>query len=101
MQERTQFQKSTINKQLTCDMIRQRRVAAALCSNNAKSCFDRMVRIITYLSIQQSGAPKNAIRSMILTLQKAQHFVSTAFGRSSNSYGTQMAEPMQGIGQEN
>ena len=51
--------------------------------------------------MQRLGALKNAKKSMILTLQQAQHFVSTAFGRSSNSYGTQMAEPMQGIGQGN
>ena len=35
-----------VHKRLTYDIIRQLRIPAALCSNDAKSCFDRMVHSI-------------------------------------------------------
>ena len=89
-----------LNKRLTCDILRQTRTAAALCSNDAKSCYDRIVHNIGMLSLLRQGAPMTAVKVMCQTLQEARHYVSTAFGRSEDSY-TSDSIPFQGLGQGN
>ena len=80
---------AALNKRLTMDLLRLRRQAGALCSNDAKSCYDRIVHNIAAIAMLRMGLPKAPVRSMFLTLQKASHRVSTAFGISQTSYGKQ------------
>jgi hypothetical protein len=90
-----------LNKRLTMDILRQRRQAGALCSNDAKSCYDRIVHMIASLAMRRTGMPAEPIRSMFETLQKAAHRVTTAYGVSKQTYGTNMEIPYQGVGQGN
>jgi hypothetical protein len=46
-----------LNKVLTYDLIRQRRIPAAMCSNDAKSCYDRIVHSMAKLALLHCGAP--------------------------------------------
>jgi len=69
-----------LNKQLFYDYHQFTWQPAALCANDAKSCYDRIVLIIAALSLYQLGAPKSAVHSMIQTLAHLNHHVCTAFG---------------------
>jgi hypothetical protein len=92
---------AALNKRLTMDLLRQRRQAGALCSNDAKSCYDRIVHNVASLAIRRTGMPAEPVRSMFSTLQQAAHRVTTAYGISEQTYGTNLAEPYQGVGQGN
>jgi hypothetical protein len=92
---------AALNKRLTIDVLRQRRQAGALCSNDAKSCYDRIVHSIAALSMQRMGVPLAPLACMFLTLQNASHAISTAFGVSKESSGRDRPVPLQGVGQGN
>jgi hypothetical protein len=81
--------------------LRQRRQAGALCSNDAKSCYDRIVHNVAALCMHHMGLPREPVESMFLTLQQSQHVISTAFGISKISYGRERDIPLQGVGQGN
>ena len=90
-----------LNKRLTMDNLRQARRAGALCANDAKSCYDRVVHSIASLAMRRMGVPANPIKSMFATLQKASHKIRTAFGVSDKTYGHGRDPPLQGFGQGN
>jgi hypothetical protein len=92
---------AALNKRLTMDVLRQRRQAGALCSNDAKSCYDRVVHSIAALSMRRQGAPKNPVKCMFATLQQAAHKIRTAFGLSAKTHGGDRDPPYQGLGQGN
>ncbi len=92
---------AALNKRLTMDLLRQLRQAGALCSNDAKSCYDRIVHNIAVLALRRLGLPPAPIASMFTTLQKASHHVSTAFGISARTYGGARHPALQGVGQGN
>ncbi len=92
---------AALNKRLTMDLLRQRRQSGALCSNDAKSCYDRVVHSVASLSMRRLGAPIEPINSMFISLQKAAHRIRTAFGVSEKKYGDDRDIPLQGLGQGN
>jgi hypothetical protein len=89
-----------LNKVLTYDVLRQRRLPAALCSNDAVSCYDRIVHSIASICLQRLGVSAEACHMMFGTLQDLQHYISTAYGISEEPYGG-LEIPLQGIGQGN
>jgi hypothetical protein len=46
------------NKVLTMHLLRLRRQSGALCSNNAKSCYDRILHSVAALAARRQGAPR-------------------------------------------
>jgi len=91
-----------LNKRLTFDLIRQLCSPAALCSNDAKSCYDRIVHSVATLSMRRLGIPEAPIVSMFQTIQNMQHFVRTSYGDSAASFGgTKWTVPIHGVGQGN
>jgi hypothetical protein len=89
-----------LNKVLTYNIIRQQRIPAALCSNDAMSCYDRIVHAIASICMQRLGIAPSTCKLMFGTLQHIQHHVATAYGMSSEHYGG-LEIPLQGIGQGN
>jgi hypothetical protein len=87
-------------KVLTMDLSHRRHLPMALCSNDAKSCYDHIVLWIAALCLLRVGVARSATDEMMLTLQKAWHFINTAFGDSYSSYGC-TSPPLQGVGQGN
>ena len=92
---------AALNKRLTMDLLRLKRQAGALCANDAKSCYDRIVHNVAVLAIRRLGMAAAPIRSMFETIQLAKHHVSTAFGISEKSYGGARDPPLQGACQGN
>lgn len=87
-----------VNKVLTFDLLRQLRRTGALCSNDAKCCYDRIVHAVASLSMQRNGIDEPAIICTFTTLQQLAHTIRTIYGDSSRSYkGELWAVPLQGI----
>jgi hypothetical protein len=91
-----------VHKRLTYDIMRQSRRPGALCSNDAKSCFDRVVHSIAMLAYRRLGIPSPPVQCMLETIQNMKHHIRTNFGDSvftMTSSGTLI--PYQGILQGN
>ena len=71
-----------LNIQFTYDFIRQNKLSAAICSNDAKACYDRIVHTFASLALQQLGIPIGPIQVMFGTLQQLRHYIRTAHGDS-------------------
>jgi hypothetical protein len=89
-----------LNKILTLDIIRQRKVPAALCCNDAKQCYDRILHAIANICLQRVGVCPKTCFVMLGTLQQMQHHIKTAYGVSTESYGC-VQIPLQGVLQGN
>ena len=89
-----------LNKVLTYDVLRQRRFLGALCSNDALSCYYRILHAIASISLQRMGVSAETCQMMFGTLQDIEHYVATAYGISDQGYGA-VEIPLQGIGQGN
>jgi len=91
-----------INKRLTIDIARQAKISAIYIANNATSCYNRILLMMTYLTMQHYGVSKKAATSSIATLFEMEHKVRTTYGISDKSYGGKDWTPKpNGIGQGN
>jgi hypothetical protein len=72
-----------LNKVLTNDVIRQKCLPAALCSNDPKQCYDRIVHTIANICLQRVGVHPDTCRVTLGTIQQMWHYVKTAYGTSS------------------
>jgi hypothetical protein len=64
-----------LNKVLTNDILRQAKCIGAICSNDAKACYDLIGHAQASLCMQQQGIPKSAVKCLFSTLQHATHNV--------------------------
>ena len=101
-------QSLTLTKRLIFDISRQQRLPIALCANDARQCYDRIVHSPAALALRRLGAPKEPVDSMFAMLSNLQHHVRTSHGDSERFYdsstrldGTPAYIPIQGIGQGN
>ena len=91
-----------LNKRLFYDIIRQTRKPGALCSNDAKSCYDRVLHSITMLAFRRLGFPIPPVECMLRCIQEMKHHIRTTYGDSQSSFSShQTAIPFQGILQGN
>jgi hypothetical protein len=91
----------SLNKVLTFDIWRQQRQRGALCSNDAKACYDRIVHNCASLCLQRIGTREQPIVSMFQTIQKLEHHVRTIHGESKIKFVQSGPTPIQGVGQGN
>jgi hypothetical protein len=91
-----------LNKVLSFDLIRHDRMDAAMCSNDAKICYDRIVHSIASILMKQQKVPASACICFFTTLQNLYHTVRTIYGYSKSGYGgTLWAVTYSGVGQGN
>lgn len=90
-------------KRLYYDALRISRTNGFLSSNDAKSCYDRILHSVASISMQRIGMTLAPITCMFTTLQQMQHFIRTGYGLSDKSYGVSLKDgkPVQGSGQGN
>jgi hypothetical protein len=74
-----------LNAKLVNDIFYQTKCTGVVCSNDAQSCFDRIIHSVCSLSLQRLGMPLAPIISKLTTLQNLTHFVWTAFGDSDTA----------------
>ena len=91
-----------LHKRLTYDIIRQHRLPAILCSNDAKSCYDRILHPMASLAYRRAGVPLAPVKAMLECIQEMKHHVRTSYGLSDDTFDTRdLEEKMQGILQGN
>jgi hypothetical protein len=91
-----------VNKALTYDLLRQLKRPGAICSNDARSCYDLIGHSQALMVMQRNGVPRQVVDCLFSTLQLARHHVRTGYADSLSSYGGHnMPTPMHGIGQGN
>jgi len=74
----------------------------ALCSNDAKSCYDHITLLATVLCLCHLGGSLPMIQSMITTIHEMEHHIRTMFGDSNISASRATWQvPIAGIGQGN
>ena len=91
-----------LNKRLTFDILRQQRLPAVWCANDAKSCYDQIVHSVASLCMQRCGVQEAPALSMFKCIQQLRHHIRTAYGTSTRWFGgdDQTVIP-HGIGQGN
>jgi len=91
-----------LNKWLWYDYIQCTWQPAALCSNDAKSCYDQIVLLIAALCMCHLGAEKTLVLSMLETIRGMCHHTCTVHGDSAWFASRHTwAQPVAGIGQGN
>ena len=58
----------------------------AVCSNDAKFCYDRIVHSVASLALQRTGMPLGPAISIFNTIQNTNHIIRTAFSNSWSSF---------------
>jgi hypothetical protein len=75
-----------VNKTLTFDILRQLKRPGAICSNDAKSCYNLIEHPQASLAMQRVGVPWEFIDCLITTLQEGHDQVRMAYGDSTKFY---------------
>jgi len=92
----------SLNMQLSLDIILQKKIPAAICSNDAKLCYDHIIHLFAAIALMCLCVPMNPIRMMFGTIQELRHFIRTMNGDSKQFFlGTPSGKPNQGVGQGN
>jgi hypothetical protein len=89
-----------LNEVLSMDILQQHCRPAALCSNDEKSCYDRILHAIASIAMHRLGVAPEVCHMLFGTLQDIQHYIRTSYGDSASSYGT-IQIPLQGVLQGN
>ena len=89
------------NRLMFFDVVRLKKVGAALVSVDAAQCYDRMTHAAISLCGQHVGVPVESITSMLLAIQAMQFFIRTAFGDSKTCFKGTDQKPFQGSIQGN
>jgi hypothetical protein len=76
-----------LNKKIILDTVRQYRIPTIYCANDARSCYDRILLMVAYLTLRIFGVPKEAARCSVNTLCLMRRYIRTIFGISEGYYG--------------
>jgi hypothetical protein len=98
--KRHRANKCATNKVLTMDIARLEHHFMALCSNDAKSCYDRILHAVASICMRRVGVQPEKCEMMFGTLAQVDHYVRTNFGHSTTSYAC-IEIPFQGVYQGN
>ena len=75
------------NKRLIYVISRKMKTNIAVCSNDARSCYDRIVHVAAFLPLRWLGIPKSMIISMLHTIHMIKYDVRNSFGGSNETDG--------------
>jgi hypothetical protein len=84
--EGKQYGSAVLNKQLTHDIVHDKKTTAAFIENDTTGCYDHMVKSLLLFELQQLGLPLTAVKSLSQTWAKAIHNIRTKYGVSTTSY---------------
>ena len=91
-----------LHKTLTYDIMRQSKRPGALCSNDAKSCYDRILHSIVSLAYRRLGVAQPPVQCMVESIQNMNHHIKTSQGVSKVTLSKRNTlVPYQGILQGN
>ena len=72
-----------LNKRLVLDNIRLNKIPAIYCANDVKSCYDRIIFMVAYLTLRRFGIPAAAAKCTITGLIELKHYIRTVHGNST------------------
>ena len=78
---------TALNKVLAMDLLRQRRQAGFLCSNDATQCYDRILHNVAIMCMLRLGAGMTVLQSLFGQLQQGIHKTMTGYGISTSTHG--------------
>jgi hypothetical protein len=87
-----------LNKLLTIQLWIQK-IEGILFDNNAKWCYDRIIRGIDLACLKPIGYSKNAVRMFGLLWAQFEHHIATWYGMSDKTYSSTLEKLLYGIGQ--
>lgn len=64
-----------LNKHLCFDIVWQQKLQATYIANDAKSCCDRILLMVAYLTMQNFGIPNTVAQSSINCILHMKHYV--------------------------
>jgi hypothetical protein len=67
------------NNAISNDLLRQQKIPGAVCSNDAKSCYDLIRHTPASLAMQWQGVTRSAVTCMFTTLHELKDKVRTAY----------------------
>ncbi|CAJ1943995.1 unnamed protein product [Cylindrotheca closterium] len=85
-----------LSKRLIWDSLILERRSSGWISNDAKSCFDRIVHWVAKTALRRFGLPVTVTNLMFDILAKAKHRVRAGFGNSDLTFGPTGDVPFQG-----
>ena len=86
-----------LNKRLVLDIIRQQKIPSIYIANDAKSCYDRIIMMVAYLTMRRFGISTPAAESSVKAILNMKHHVRTVYGVSKKYYGGEKWEE-EGMG---
>ena len=63
-----------------------------LITNNARSCYDRIILMVAYIAMVMFGTSKESARSVLFCLVVMQYVIRTVFGELEFFYGGKLWE---------
>jgi hypothetical protein len=66
-----------------------------MCSNDAKSCYDRITHSVTSLCMRRMGVEEPPIVCMFTTIQNLEHYNRTAYGVSELSFTGKLCDKVK------
>jgi hypothetical protein len=91
-----------LNKRLIIDTTRQTKTDCVYIANDAKSCYDRILMMVAYLTMVEMGISKLAAKSSIACILDMKMKMRTSYGDSELTYGgEQWIKLPHGCGQGN
>ena len=76
-----------LNKRLILDYLRLQKLAAILIANDAKSCYDRIIIMVSYITMILFGVARCTARAILQCLLIMTYRIRTIFGDSELYYG--------------
>jgi hypothetical protein len=89
-----------LNKLLTVQLLMQKRTEGIVFDNDAKGCYDRIIRGVALSSLRRLGYSKESVKMLGLLWAQMEHHVCTGFGVSDKTYVSTINKLLFGIGQD-
>ena len=94
-------QDAVMEKTLSLDMMRVKKVSGAVFDCDAKGCYDRIIAALQSVTCRRLGITRTTSLFFARMWRVCRHFVRTRHGTSSDFYMSSGAEMLYGIGQGN
>ena len=90
---------AVLNKVLTFDIVRMRKIVMVTEENDAIGCYDRVMQQKVSLYLQRMGVSLAVLICVCRTFDETRHYIKTAHGLSSKYYEGTKDTPLYGAGQ--
>ena len=91
----------SLAKVLFFDTARQTRLTAGQGSVDTANCYNSVACVISSLVFHSFGVPREAVLSMLETIEEMKYFLQTAYGDSKSFRGSNIEVKFQGLCQGN